>query len=51
MCLLASRFGAFERQAERHCIVRAARLQRRFHPCGALQFIRAPQRGGFLEEF
>jgi hypothetical protein len=31
-------------------IVRAAGLQRGFHPCGALQLIRAPQRGGFLEE-
>jgi len=30
-------------------IVRAARLQRGFHPCGALQCIRARKRGGFLE--
>jgi hypothetical protein len=32
-------------------VVRAARLQRGVHPCGALQFIRAPEGGGSLEGF
>jgi len=32
-------------------IARAARLQRGFHSCGALQFTRAPEGGGSLEGF
>jgi len=32
-------------------IVRAARLGCGFHPCGALQFIRAAKAGGALEGF
>ena len=46
MCLLHQKA-----KCENTAIVRAAHLQRGFHPRGALQFIRAAKAGGFLEGF
>jgi hypothetical protein len=38
-------------KSSHNAIVRAARLQCSFHPCGALQFIRAAKAGSFIERF
>jgi hypothetical protein len=50
-CSIAIRLAHKNAKYGGAAIARAARLQRGSHPCGALQFTRAPDGSGSLEGF